>query len=77
VFACGYRNRFGHPRPDIVARYAAQAVPMSRTDLEGAVTLSFAPGTPLLPTSARDQRRRYWMDAPETVRAEDDVATAE
>jgi competence protein ComEC len=73
VFACGYRNRFGHPRPDIVARYVAASVRMSRTDMEGAVTLSFAPGTPLVPTSARDQRRRYWMDAPENVEAESTV----
>jgi hypothetical protein len=46
---------------------------MSRTDMEGAVTLSFAPGTPLVPTSARDQRRRYWMDAPENVEVESTV----
>jgi competence protein ComEC len=65
VFASGYRNRFGHPRPDIVARYAAESVRMLRTDVEGAVTLTFAPGTPLQPMSARDLRRRYWMDAPE------------
>jgi len=64
VFACGYRNRFGHPRPDIVARYAAASVHMVRTDLEGAVTLTFAPETPLRPVSARDQKRRYWMDSP-------------
>jgi competence protein ComEC len=73
VFACGYRNRFGHPRPDIVARYEAASVRTSRTDLEGAVTLSFAPGTPLLPISARDQRRRYWTDAPEFVRTDIDA----
>jgi competence protein ComEC len=73
VFACGYRNRFGHPRPDIVARYEAASVRTSRTDLEGAVTLSFAPGTPLLPISARDQRRRYWTDAPEFLRTDVDA----
>jgi competence protein ComEC len=73
VFACGYRNRFGHPRPDIVARYEAASVRMIRTDIEGAVTLSFAPGTPLLPISARDQRRRYWMDAPEPLRDDADT----
>jgi competence protein ComEC len=70
VFACGYRNRFGHPRPDIVARYAEEAVQMVRTDMEGAVTLTFAPGTPLQPVSARDLRRRYWMDAPERANPE-------
>ena len=77
VFACGYRNRFGHPRPDIVARYEAALVRMSRTDLEGAVTLAFAPGTDLLPISARDQRRRYWTDAPERARVAADAGTAE
>jgi len=50
---------------------------MLRTDLEGAVTLSFAPGTPLLPVSARDQRRRYWMDVPERVAAEPDFISAD
>jgi competence protein ComEC len=76
VFACGYRNRFGHPRPDIVARYAAASVEMVRTDIEGAVTLTFAPGTPLRPVSARDQRRRYWMDAPEPANGENETETA-
>lgn len=77
VFASGYRNRFGHPRPDIVARYEAASVRMTRTDLEGAVTLSFAPGMPLLPTSARDLRRRYWMDAPVRMRTEADTESSQ
>jgi competence protein ComEC len=72
VFACGYRNRFGHPRPDIVARYAAEAVHMVRTDMEGAVTVTFASGTPLQPVSARDLRRRYWMDSPEPANRENE-----
>ena len=72
VFACGYRNRFGHPRPDIVARYEAASVRMIRTDLDGAVTLTFAPDTSLVPISARDQRRRYWMDVPEVLPAMED-----
>ena len=64
VFACGYRNRFGHPRPDIVARYEAAAIRMARTDEAGAITLTMAPGVPLLPVSAREQRQRYWLDVP-------------
>ncbi len=67
VFACGYRNRFGHPRPDIVARYEAASSRLVRTDYEGAVMFSFAPGVPLSPLSARDLRRRYWMDAPDKL----------
>ena len=77
VFACGYRNRFGHPRPDIVARYEAASVRMKRTDMDGAVTFTFAPGVPLVPVSARDQRGRYWMDAPEDARAKVDNLSAE
>ena len=69
VFSCGYQNRFGHPRPDIVSRYAAASVRMIRTDVAGAVTLTFAPDKPLMPVSARDQRRRYWMDVPEILPA--------
>jgi len=69
VFSCGYQNRFGHPRPDIVSRYAAASVGMIRTDVAGAVTLTFAPDKPLVPISARDQRRRYWMDVPEIILA--------
>ncbi|MEO8344225.1 MAG: DNA internalization-related competence protein ComEC/Rec2 [Betaproteobacteria bacterium] len=77
IFACGYRNRFGHPRPDIVRRYEAASVRMVRTDLGGAVTLSFAPDRPLAPILARDQRQRYWMDAPEALRKDEPVAPAE
>jgi competence protein ComEC len=73
VFACGYRNRFGHPRPDIVARYAAESVQMVRTDMEDAITLTFAPETPLRPVSAREQRRRYWMDLPEFANRENEI----
>jgi len=72
VFSCGYQNRFGHPRPDIVSRYAAASVRMIRTDVAGAVTLTFAPDKPLVPISARDQRRRYWMDVPETLPAKEE-----
>jgi hypothetical protein len=35
-----------------------------RTDLEGALTFTFAPGHPLAPASARAQRARYWLAAP-------------
>jgi competence protein ComEC len=77
IFACGYRNRFGHPRPDIVARYDAASVRTARTDLEGAITLSFAPQTPLLPVAAREQRHRYWMDPPVPARTDAEPATAE
>ena len=64
VIGCGYRNRFGHPRPDIVARYTAVGARVVRTDLEGAIALTFAQDRTLAPESARAQRARYWLDAP-------------
>jgi competence protein ComEC len=64
VFTPGYRNRFGHPRPEIVARYAEAGVHSYRTDYEGALGFAFAPGTALLPRVEREADRRYWRDAP-------------
>ena len=38
IFSVGYRNRFGHPHPAVVARYAAaRALDLRRTDREGAL----------------------------------------
>lgn len=64
IVGCGYRNRFGHPRADIVARYTNNGIRVVRTDLEGAITLTFAAGQALVPASARAERARYWLDAP-------------
>jgi competence protein ComEC len=62
VFTPGYRNRFGHPRPDVVARYAGSA--RYRTDLDGALAFSFAAGSNLRPLAERERQRRYWQDPP-------------
>src|SRR5262249_40572391 len=37
VVQAGYRNRFGHPHPGVVARYAAIGAALIRTDHTGAV----------------------------------------
>jgi competence protein ComEC len=58
VIAAGYHNRFGHPRPEIVARYAGIGATLPRTDLQGAITLG--PEEPPVATSERDRKRRYW-----------------
>jgi competence protein ComEC len=64
VFTPGYRNRFGHPRPDVVARYAAAGVARYRTDHDGALSFTFAPGSRFVPVSERERDRRYWRDPP-------------
>ncbi len=65
VVGCGYRNRFGHPRADIVARYTNMGTDVARTDLEGALTLGFDGRGPLRALSARAQRGRYWLAVPQ------------
>ncbi len=62
VFTPGYRNRFGHPRPEVVARY--HMAQRYRTDLDGALTFTFAAGAAPTPQAERVRRRRYWQDPP-------------
>ena len=64
VYTPGYRNRFGHPRPDVVARYVRAGVRSYRTDHDGALTFTFAPGSSRMPRVEREHDRRYWRDAP-------------
>lgn len=64
VFTPGYRNRFGHPRPDVVARYRAAGAQIRRTDFEGALTFDFAPGAACAPCAERARERRYWRETP-------------
>ena len=56
IIPVGYRNRFQHPRPEVVARYANAQV--WRTDRDGAVRVHLASGLPL--SSYRAEYRRYW-----------------
>ncbi|GGP20797.1 DNA internalization-related competence protein ComEC/Rec2 [Silvimonas iriomotensis] len=59
VFSAGYLNRFRHPRPEIVARYAAVGAQDLRTDRDGAITLT-TDGTQLSVRRWREQHRHYW-----------------
>jgi competence protein ComEC len=59
VFTVGYRNRFGHPREDVLARYREAGSAMLRSDAAGAVELRVRrEGIEL--TAWRDRARRYW-----------------
>ncbi|KPK09052.1 MAG: hypothetical protein AMJ64_01400 [Betaproteobacteria bacterium SG8_39] len=58
----GYRNRFGHPHPDVVRRYAAGGVRLMRTDRDGAIEVRLG-GEALMVGSARAAARRYWRAA--------------
>ncbi len=62
IFTPGYRNRFGHPRGDVVERYRAAGAALARTDLQGAITMRFDGNQPLRWLAARDTQRHYWYD---------------
>lgn len=63
IFTVGYRNRFGHPREEVVERYRALGSTLLRSDIDGAVLLRFADNAFAFETS-RALRRRYWQDIP-------------
>jgi competence protein ComEC len=56
VFSAGYRNRFGHPRPEVLGRYAASR--HWRTDQDGGVRVLL--GKEMRISSWRKENPRYW-----------------
>ena len=64
MYTPGYRNRFGHPRPDVVDRYDEAGIRSYRTDYDGALRFSFEPGAAHEPRAERERDRRYWREAP-------------
>ena len=58
IIPVGYRNRFRHPHPAVLARYAGVA--LLRTDRDGAVTVKYSAGNIGLSTM-RAAYRRYWQ----------------
>lgn len=64
VFQVGYRNRYGHPHPQVWQRYVARDIDGLRTDKTGAVVIQ-TDGDALDVQTARTMRRRYWSSAQE------------
>lgn len=64
IFTSGYRNRFHHPAPEVVERYAATDALLLRSDLNGAVMLrepvEISEAGPVLAWE-RQQGARYWQ----------------
>ena len=60
IFPVGYRNRFGHPHADVVARYRQLGSALYRTDDGGAIGFEMQEGKPLTLSRYRDRYVRYW-----------------
>ncbi len=61
LFQVGYRNRYRHPKADVVERYRQRRVRLLRSDQAGAVRVETYPG--LYVHAMRCEQRRYWRPA--------------
>jgi competence protein ComEC len=63
LVSAGWHNRFGHPKPEVLARYAQAHVPVFNTAEQGAIPLEFpADGPPRRGPGWRQQQPRYWRE---------------
>lgn len=62
VFTVGYRNRFGHPHPQVVARFRALDSNILRSDSGGRISLTFGEAG-VVASEYRPSHRRYWHTA--------------
>ncbi|WP_435626416.1 DNA internalization-related competence protein ComEC/Rec2 [Candidatus Ferrigenium straubiae] len=63
VFTAGYRNRFGHPREEVLQRYADSGAELLRSDEDGAILVEMS-AQGLEVERYRKTHRRYWTHAP-------------
>ncbi|MEW6134047.1 MAG: DNA internalization-related competence protein ComEC/Rec2 [Pseudomonadota bacterium] len=63
VFTVGYRNRYGHPHPEVLRRFAQTGAVLHRSDRHGWLRLRFADGG-IAVERWRERYRRYWQHAP-------------
>lgn len=61
IFTAGYRNQFGHPKPEVVERYRTLGSRLYRSDHDGAVLLHFEKDGGSTLQTWRQERRRYWQ----------------
>jgi competence protein ComEC len=63
VVSAGWRNRFGHPHPAVVQRYADAGVPLEETARSGALEIGFGrDAAPRLVARERERRARHWRE---------------
>ncbi len=61
LFAVGYRNRFGHPHPEVRRRYERRGVTLYDSATHGAVEIRLD-ANGLSARAYREHRRRYWFN---------------
>jgi competence protein ComEC len=63
VVSAGYRNRFGHPAPNVVERYHSRQVPLESTVTSGSLIYRLRPGGDFVREAWR-RGRHYWHNSP-------------
>jgi competence protein ComEC len=63
VFTVGYRNRFGHPKPEVVQRYLDSGAQLLRSDSDGAILVEMN-AHEMQVENYRKSHRRYWTHSP-------------
>ena len=63
IVSAGWHNRFGHPKPEVLARYASAGVSVFNTAVLGAIAVDF-PGDapPQREPGWRQRQPRYWRE---------------
>ncbi|HVK54675.1 MAG TPA: DNA internalization-related competence protein ComEC/Rec2, partial [Burkholderiales bacterium] len=59
LFTVGYRNPFGHPRPEVLARYETLGAKILRSDHAGAIVVKMDEQG-ISHSSWREEQKRYW-----------------
>ncbi len=59
IFTVGYRNRFGHPHPQVLARFRELDANILRSDAGGLIRLTFGEAG-VVASEYRPSHRRYW-----------------
>jgi len=73
IFTVGYRNRFGHPKAEVLQRYNEIHSQLYRSDREGAILMDFgAPGISVTPW--RMLHRQYWQSLPTSLAETEDAS---
>lgn len=62
LVSAGYRNRFHHPNPGVVARYRAAGSEVLDSAEEGFVRVRFGAGAPQVLERGRQDRHPYWRE---------------
>jgi len=67
IATVGYRNRFGHPKPEVMARYQALGSQTLRSDHDGAIVLEFTHGQRPQVIRWRAVEPHYWETTDQAV----------